>query len=71
MITAAGSGPGPGGLGPGAVVRTGCADRSGGEGEHRIGLGNGDLGARSGLAVSLAGQPVRLNRDRRIGACAR
>jgi hypothetical protein len=30
MITVAGSEPGPGGIGPGAVIRTGCADRSGG-----------------------------------------
>jgi hypothetical protein len=30
MITAAGSGPGPGGVGPGAVIRAGCADRGGG-----------------------------------------
>jgi hypothetical protein len=29
MITAAGSEPGPGGLSPGAAIRTGCADRPG------------------------------------------
>jgi hypothetical protein len=29
MITAAGSEPGPGGLGPGAVIRTRCADSGG------------------------------------------
>ena len=62
MITAAGSEPGPGGVGPGAVIRTGCADRGGGgQGEHRMGLGNGGPDARSGLAVSLAEQPVRLS----------
>jgi hypothetical protein len=47
MIAAAGSEPGPGGVGPGAVIRAGCADRgSGGEGKHRVGL---------------AEQPVRLS----------
>src|SRR5277367_6204186 len=30
MITAAGSEPGPGGVGPGAVIRAGCADGGGG-----------------------------------------
>ena len=55
MITAAGSEPSPGGVGPGAVIRTGCADRSGGgQSKHRMGLGNGGPHARSGLAVSLA-----------------
>ena len=62
MITAAGSEPGPGSVGPGAVIRTGCADRGGGrESEHRMGLGDGGPGARSGLAVSLTEQPVRLS----------
>jgi hypothetical protein len=61
MITAAGSEPGPGGVGPGAVIRAGCADRGGGgQSQHPIGLGNGGLCARSGLAVTLAEQPVRL-----------
>jgi hypothetical protein len=61
MITVAGSEPGPGGLGPGAVIRTGCAYRGGGgQSQHRMGLGNGGPGTRSGLAVSLAEQPVRL-----------
>jgi hypothetical protein len=62
MITVAGSEPGPGGVGPGAVIRTGCADRGdGGESKHRMGLGNGGPDTRSGLAVSLAEQPVRLS----------
>jgi hypothetical protein len=62
MITAAGSEPGPGGIGPGAVIRAGCADRGGrGQGQHRVGLGYGGPGARSGLAVSLAEEPVRLS----------
>ncbi len=62
MITVAGSEPGPGGLGPGAVIRAGRADRGGGgKSQHRMGLGNGGPDARSGLAVSLAGQPVRLS----------
>jgi hypothetical protein len=44
------------------MIRTGCADRGGGrEGEHRMGLGDGGPGARSGLAVSLTEQPVRLS----------
>jgi hypothetical protein len=62
MITAAGSEPGPGSVGPGPVIRTRCADRGGGgQGEHRMGLGdNGGPDARSGLAVCLAEQPVRL-----------
>jgi hypothetical protein len=61
MITAAGSEPGPGGVGPGAAIRAGCADRgSGGQGKHRMGLGNRSPDTRSGLAVSLAEQPVRL-----------
>ena len=39
MITAAGSEPGPGGVGPGAAIRAGCPDRSGrGQGQHRMGL---------------------------------
>jgi hypothetical protein len=59
MITAAGSEPGPGGVGPGAAIRAGCADRgSGGQGKHRMGLGNRSPDTRSGLAVSLAEQPV-------------
>jgi hypothetical protein len=61
MITAAGSEPGPGGVGPGTVIRTGCADRGGGgQSQYCMGLGNGGSGTRSGLAVSLAEQPVRL-----------
>ena len=55
MITAVGSEPRPGGVGPGAAIRTGCADRGGsGQGKHRMGLGDGRPNARSGLAVSLA-----------------
>ena len=62
MITATGSEPGPGGVGPGAVIRAGCADRGGGgQSKHRMGLSNGGPNARSGLAVSLAEQSVRLN----------
>ena len=62
MIAAAGSEPGPGGVGPGAVIRAGCADRGGGgQGQRRVGLGHGGPGTRSGLAVSLAEQPVRLS----------
>ena len=54
--------PGPGGAGPSAVIRAGCAGRGGGgQGKHRMGLGNGGPDARSGLAVFLAGQPVRLS----------
>jgi hypothetical protein len=61
MITSAGSETGPGGVGPGAGIRTGCADRGGGgQGKHRMGLGYGGPCARGGLAVSLAEQPVRL-----------
>ena len=61
MITTAGSEPGPGGVGPGPVIRAGCADRGGGgQGKHRMGLGDDGPDARSGLAVSLAEQPVRL-----------
>ena len=53
MITAAGSEPGPGGVGPGAVIRTGCADRGGGaQGQHRMGLGDGGPDARRGLAAA-------------------
>ena len=55
MITAAGSEPGPGGIGPRAAIRAGCADRGGrGQGQHRVGLGYRGPGARGGLAVSLA-----------------
>jgi hypothetical protein len=55
MITAAGSEPGPGGVGPGAAIRTGCADRGGrGQGQHRMGLGHGGPGARGGPTISLA-----------------
>jgi hypothetical protein len=63
MITVAGSEPGPGGVGPGTVVRAGCADRGGGggQGKRRMGLGDRGPDARSGLAVSLAEQPVRLS----------
>ena len=62
MITAAGAEPGPGSVGPGASICTGCADGGGGsQGEHRMGLGNGGPNARSGLAVPLAEQPVRLS----------
>ncbi len=62
MITVTGSEPGPGGVGLGAVIRAGCADRSGGsQGEHRMGLVHGGPDTRSGLAVTLAEQPVRLN----------
>ena len=61
MITAAGSEPGPGGVGPGAVICTGCADGGGGgQSKHRMGLSHGGPGTRGGLAVSLAEQPVRL-----------
>jgi TIR domain len=62
MITAARSEPGPGGVGPGPGICTGCADGSGsGQSKHRMGLGHGGPDARRGLAVSLAGQPVRLS----------
>ena len=62
MITATGSEPGPSGVGPRAVIRTGCADRgSGGQGKHRMGLGDSGPDTRSGLAVCLAEQPVRLS----------
>ena len=61
MITAAGSEPGPGGVGPGAGIRAGCADRgSGGQSEDRVGLGSCGPDGGRGLAVSLAGQFVRL-----------
>jgi hypothetical protein len=57
MITAAGSEPGPGSTGPGAVIRTRCADRGGGgQGGHRTGRGDGGPDARSGPAE----QPARL-----------
>ena len=62
MITAAGSEPGPGGVGPGAAIRAGSADSRGrGQSQHRMGLGYGGPGTRSGPAFSLAGQPVRLS----------
>ena len=62
MITVAGSEPGPGGVGPGAVIRAGCADSgSGGQSKHRVGLGNCGPDGGSGLAVSLAEQFVRLS----------
>jgi hypothetical protein len=62
MSTAAGLEPGPGGVGRGAVIRTGCADRGGGSvGKHGMGLGDNGPHARGGLAVSLAEQPVRLS----------
>ena len=62
MITAAGSEPGPGGVSPDAANRAGSADRGGrGQSQHRMGLGHGGPGARSGLAISLAEQPVRLS----------
>ena len=62
MITAAGSEPGPGGIGPRAAIRAGCANRGGrGQSQHRMGLGHGGPGTRGGLADSLAGQPVRLS----------
>ncbi len=62
MITVAGSEPGPGGVGPGASICTGCADGGGGgQGKHRMGLGHGGPGTRNGLAVALAEQPVRLS----------
>jgi len=55
MITVAGSERCPGDVGPGAVIRTGCADRGGdGQSKHRMGLGDGGPDTRSGLAVSLA-----------------
>ena len=62
MITAAGIRTAPCGVGPGAAIRAGCADRSGSsQGKHCMGLGDGSPNARSGLAVSLAEQPVRLS----------
>jgi hypothetical protein len=62
MITAAGSEPSPGGVGPGAAIRAGSADSGGrGQSQHRMGLGYGGPGTRSGLAISLAEQPVRLS----------
>ena len=58
MITAAGSG----GAGPCAAIRAGTADSGGrGQSRHRMGLGYGGPGTRSGLAISLTGQPVRLS----------
>ena len=63
MITAAGSEPDPGGVGPCAAIRAGFADSGGrGQSQHRMGLGyGGGPGTRSGLAISLAEQPVRLS----------
>jgi hypothetical protein len=62
MIAAARSEPGPGGVRPGAVIRTQCADRRGsGESKHRISLGDGRPRRPSGPAVSLTEQPVRLS----------
>ena len=62
MITVAGSEPGPGGIGPGAAIRAGCADGGGGgQGERRMGLGDGGPDARGGLAAALPEQPVRLS----------
>jgi len=53
--------PGPGDVGPGAAVGSRCANRGGGgEGEHRMGLGNRSPHAGRGLAVALAEQLVRL-----------
>jgi hypothetical protein len=47
------------------VIRAGRADRGGGDGggqgEHRMGLGDGGPGARSGRAVALAEQSARLS----------
>jgi len=61
-ITAAGSEPGPGGVGPGTGLRAGRTDRgSGGQGQHRVGLGNCGPDGGGGLAVSLAEQFVRLS----------
>ena len=61
MITAPRSEPGPGGVHPGAVIHTGCADGGGGgQSQHRMGLGHGGPDSRGGLVVSLAEQPVRL-----------
>ena len=55
MITVAGSERGPGSVGPGAVIRIGCADCGGGaKSKHRMGPGNGGPDSRRGLAVSLA-----------------
>ncbi len=60
MIIVAGSESDSGGVGPGAVIRTGCADGGGGgQGKHRMGLGNSGPDTRRGLAVCLAEQPVR------------
>ena len=62
MITAGRSEPGPGGVGPDPGLRAGRTDRGGGgQGQHRVGLGNGGPDGGSGLAVSLAEQPVRLS----------
>ena len=50
MITAARSEPGPGSVGPGTSICTGCADGSGrGQGKHRMGLGNSGPCARNSL----------------------
>jgi hypothetical protein len=63
MITVAGSEPGPGGIGPGAGIRAGCADGGGGgQGERRMGLGHGGPDARSGPGrrpARAAGAPPR------------
>lgn len=62
MITAAGSEPGPGGVSPCAAIRARSADSGGrGQSQHRMGLGYGGPGTRSGLAISLAEQRVRLS----------
>ena len=62
MITAAGSEPGPGGVGPGAAIRAECADSGGrGQSQQRMGLRYGGPFTRSRLAISLAEQPVRLS----------
>jgi hypothetical protein len=61
MITVAGSEPVPAASAQ-AVIRTGCADRSGGsKSKDRMGLGSGGPGTRSGLAVSLAKELMRLS----------
>jgi len=47
---------------PGAAIRAGRSDRGGGgQGQAPHGSGHGGPDARSGLAVSLAEQPVRLS----------
>jgi hypothetical protein len=60
--------PDPGNVGPCAAVGARCADRGGGgERQHGMNLGNSSPDARSGLAISLAKQPVRL-RSKFLGA---